>query len=236
MRLRRGFTLVLVPTALVAMAAVAVLTSSAAGSESGGTDPHVHPAYGQASTVFTLTFTLRETPGHEGVMATDYQVAVAPPPGSEGSCAASQPAMIDSGAAGELRALALPPPSGGWCPGAYQVNVLLQQGPYCPPPQEGGQPVPCPEFATRDSNTGSTVFTVGPAGQRPPMATVPRLRGLKPKTANRSLRRRHLRVRYTALGNLCAGIPPHGRIIMQQPDAGARVPRGYRVLLQTSCG
>lgn len=236
MRLRRGLVLAFVSAALAAVVAVAAFASSAAGSKSEGTDPHVRPAYGQASTVFTLTFTLRETPGHEGVMATDYQVAVAPPPGGGGSCAGSQPTMIDSGAAGELRTLALTPPSGGWCHGTYQVTVLLQQGPYCPPPQEGGQPVPCPEFATRDLETGSTVFTVGSAGQRPPMVTVPRLMGLKPRAANRRLRRRHLRVRYTALSNLCAGIPPHGRIIMQRPDASTLVPHGYRVLLQTSCG
>jgi hypothetical protein len=236
MGLRRGLALVLVSAALAAVAAVAALAGGAAGSESEGTDPHVRPAYGQAATVFTLTFTLRKTPGHEGVMATDYRVAVAPPPGSGGPCAASQPAAVDSGVAGELRALALTPPSGGWCRGTYQVTVVLQQGPYCPPPQEGGQPVPCPEFATRDLDTGATVFTVGPAGQQPPMATVPSLRGLKPRAANRRLRRRHLRVRYTALNNLCAGTPPHGRITMQRPDAGTRVPRGYRVLLQTSCG
>jgi beta-lactam-binding protein with PASTA domain len=68
------------------------------------------------------------------------------------------------------------------------------------------------------------------------MVTVPKLKGLRPRAANRRLRRRHLRVHYTALSNLCAGIPPHGRIILQQPRAGARVPRGTRVLAQTSCG
>jgi PASTA domain len=236
MRLRRGLALVPVSVAFAAVAAVAALAGSAAPSASEGTDPHVRPAYGQASTAFTLTFTLRETPGHEGVMQTDYRVAVASPPGGQPSCAASQPATIDSGAAGEPRTLPLTPPSGGWCHGTYQVSILLQHGPYCPPPQEGGQPVPCPAFATQDLDTGSTVFTVGPAGQRPPMATVPSLKGLKPRAANRRLRRRRLRVRYTALGNLCAGVPPHGRILMQRPNAGTRVPRGYRVLLQTSCG
>jgi hypothetical protein len=233
MRLRRDLALVLVSAA---MAALTALVGGAAGSEREGTDPHVRPAYGQASTVFNLTFTLRKTPGHEGVMATDYRVAVAPPPGSGGTCTASQPAMVDSGTAGELRTLALTPPPDGWCRGAYQVTVLLQQGPYCPPPQEGGQPVPCPEFATRDLDTGSTVFIVGPAGQRPPMATVPSLEGLKPRAADRRLRRRHLRVRYTALSNLCAGVHPHGRIVMQRPDPDTRVPPGYQVLLQTSCG
>lgn len=236
MRLQRRLALVLVSVALAAVATVAALAGSATGSGSQDTDPHVRPAYGQASSVFTLTFTLRKTPGHERVTEIDYLVAVASPSGGGASCAASQPAAIDSGAAGELRSVALTPPSGGWCRGIHQVSVILQRGPYCPPPHEGGQPVPCPEFATQDLDTGSTIFTVGPAEQRPPMVTVPSLEGLKPEAANRRLRRRHLRVRYTALSNPCAGIPPHGRIVMQRPKAGTRVPRGYRVLLQTSCG
>lgn len=231
----RAILSALLLSAAVGAAEVAPIGNAAA-SEDGSTDPHVLPAVGRASTVFTLTFTLRTTPGHEGVIATDYRVAIAPPPGSEGSCTGSQPAPIDSGVTGEARTLSLAPPLGGWCSGPYEVSILLQSGPYCPPPQPGVQPAPCPEFATRDLNTGSTVFTVFPAGNHPAMATVPSLTGLKPKAANRRLRRRGLRVHYTALGNLCAGIPPHGRIISQRPDAGTLVPRGYRVLLQTSCG
>lgn len=235
MRLRPAPALALVSAAVLATAGGA-LAGAAAGSEGAGTDPHIRPAIGQASTVFALTFTLRTTPGHEGVMASDYRVAVTPPDGSEGSCAGSQPAPIDSGAAGELRTVALTPPAGGWCSGAYQVSVLLQRGPYCPPPQEGLPPAPCPEFATEDLDTGSTVFTVAPPGKHPPMTTVPSVLGLKPRAADRRLRRLHLRIHYTALSNLCAGIPPRGRIVVQRPDPRTRVPRGYRVLLQTSCG
>jgi beta-lactam-binding protein with PASTA domain len=98
---------------------------------------------------------------------------------------------------------------------------------------EGQQPIPCPEFATQELDTGSTSFTVGSGA---PLVHVPNLRGLKPATADRRLKRRHLRVRYTALSNLCAGIPPHGRIIVQKPVAGTMVPRGSKVLVQTSCG
>jgi beta-lactam-binding protein with PASTA domain len=64
---------------------------------------------------------------------------------------------------------------------------------------------------------------------------VPNLRRLRPRVANRSLMRLHLRVGYTALSNLCAGIPPNGRILLQEPEAGTLVPRGSKVLLQTSC-
>jgi hypothetical protein len=171
------------------------------------THPQIQPTSGDGLTVFTLTFTLREAPGHEGVMAIDYRVQVTAPPGAGGSCMGAQPAAIESGTAGALERITLAPPAGGWCGGTYRVTVYLQRGPYCPPPAEGQQPVPCPEFATQDLDTGSASFTVGSGA---PLVSVPRLRGLKPLTANRRLKRRHLRVRYTALSNLCAGIPPTG--------------------------
>lgn len=197
------------------------------------TDPQMHPTSGSRLTVFTLTFTLRDAPGHEGVMAIEYRVQVTAPPGSGSSCMTAQPPAVDSGTAGELEQITLAPPSGGWCRGAYLVTVFLQRGPYCPTPVEGQQPIPCPQFATQELDTGSTSFTVGSSAS---LVSVPNLRGLKPATANRRLKRRHLRVRYTALSDLCAGIPPHGRIILQKPTAGAKVPRGSRVRVQTSCG
>jgi PASTA domain len=220
------------PAAAVATAA-GPPTASAAESES--TDPHVRPAYGEAETVFNLTFTLRETPGHEGILATDYSVAVAPLR-PDASCMPPQPAPIESGAAGETAQISLTPPAGGWCRGTYSVTVFLQRGPYCPPPQEGGLPVPCPEFALQDLETGGSGFTVGPTGTQPRMVAVPSLKGLQPVAANRRLKRHHLRARYAALSGLCAGIAPHGRIVLQEPAPGTRVPRGTRVLLQTSCG
>ena len=111
------------------------------------TDPQIHPTSGSGLTVFTLTFTLRDAPGHEGVMATEYRVQVAAPPGSRSSCMAAQPPAIDSGTAGALEQITLTPPAGGWCGGIYLVSVFLQRGPYCPTPVEGQQPIPCPEFA-----------------------------------------------------------------------------------------
>ena len=197
------------------------------------TDPQVHPTSGSALTVFTLTFTLRDAPGHEGAMATEYRAQVTAPPGSRSSCMAAQPPAIDSGTAGATERIALPPPAGGWCRGTYLVTVFLQRGPYCPKPVEGQPPTACPEFATQELETGSTSFTVGSGA---PEVSVPHLKGLRPAAADRRLRRRHLKVRYTALSNLCAGIPPHGRIILQKPAAGVRVPRGSTVLVQTSCG
>jgi hypothetical protein len=197
------------------------------------TDPQIHPTSGSALTVFTLTFTLRDAPGHEGAMATEYRVQVTPPPGGRASCTVPQPAAIDSGTAGASERIALTPPAGGWCDGTYVVTVFLQRGPYCPKPVEGQPPTACPEFATQELDTGSTSFTVGSGA---PKVSVPRLKGLRPAIADRRLKRRHLKVRYTALSNLCAGFPPHGRIVRQEPAAGVRVPRGSTVLVQTSCG
>jgi hypothetical protein len=255
MSFRRGIVLILAVLAGAALAAVAEGqgsgTATGVGTATTGTvspspetpgttsppsseltHPQIQPTSGSLLTVFTLTFTLREAPGHEGVTAIEYRVGVTAPPGTRSSCAAAQPPAIDSGTAGALEQITLTPPTDGWCRGTYGVTVYLQRGPYCPPPVEGQQPVPCPEFATQELDTGSASFTVGSGG---PLVSVPRLRGLKPVTANRRLKRRHLRVRYTALSNLCAGVPPHGRIILQEPAPGAKVPRGSRVLVQTSC-
>ena len=165
-------------------------------------------------------------------MATEYRAQVTAPPGSRTSCTAAQPPAIDGGTAGATERIALTPPAGGWCGGTYVVTVFLQRGPYCPKPVEGQPPTACPEFATQELDTGSTSFTVGSGAST---VSVPNLRGLRPPTADRRLRRRHLKVRYTALSNLCAGIPPAGRIVLQKPAAGVKVPRGSTVLVQTSC-
>lgn len=225
------------PRGLLALLAVlsAAIPATASAAESEDTHPQVRPSYGQANTAFTLAFTLRENPRHEGILSTDYSVLVAPLQ-ARASCMPPQPAPIDSGSAGESVEVALTPPEGGWCQGTYSVTVFLQRGPYCPPPIEGAEPVPCPLFAMQALETGGSGFSVGPAGPHPRMVTVPRLNGLRPTAANRRLHRRHLRVHYTALSNLCAGRSPHGRIFMQRPAAGTKVPRGTRVLLQTSCG
>ena len=198
------------------------------------THPQVHPSTGARLTSFTLAFTLREAPGHQGVFAVDYRVQVAAPPGAPTSCNPNPPPTIESGAVGESEQIALQPPAQGWCNGTYRATVFLQRGPYCPPPVEGQPPTPCPEFPTQELDTGTASFTIGPGVA--PLVSVPNVKGLRPATADRRLKRRQLRVRYTALSNLCAGIPPHGRIILQKPAAGTKVPRGSRVLVQTSCG
>jgi hypothetical protein len=91
-------------------------------------------------------------------MATDYRVQVAPHQGAPTACWPNQPAPISSGQKGHQVRVALDPPSRGWCQGIYHVTVFLERGPYCPP--KGGQPQPCPEFATQELSTGRTRFTV----------------------------------------------------------------------------
>ena len=100
----------------------------------------------------------------------------------------AQPSAIDSGTAGELEQITLTPPDGGWCRGAYLVTVFLQRGPIAQRRWKAEQPIPCPLFATQELDTGSTSFTVGSSA---PLVSVPNLRGLKPATADRLLRRRH---------------------------------------------
>jgi hypothetical protein len=126
------------------------------------THPKVRPAIGRRLTDFTLTFTLREAPGHSGVFAVEYRVQIAPPRGAAASCVPTQPPPIESGAAGALEKVKLTPPAHGWCRGRHRATVFLQRGPYCPPPPAGQPPTPCPEFATQELDTGTAGFTVRP--------------------------------------------------------------------------
>lgn len=123
------------------------------------THPSVSPITGDSSTSFELSFTLRQTPGHQGVVATDYRAEVAPHRGSANACWPPQPPPISSGQAGSIVKLALVSPAGGWCAGRYRVTVFLERGPYCPPPPKA-HPQPCPEFATQEMDTGRTHFTI----------------------------------------------------------------------------
>ena len=165
MGVRYGVALVFAVVAGAAMAAIAggqeppAYPGTTTVPSNERTDPQVNPTFGSALTVFTLTFTLRDAPGHEGAMATEYRAQVTAPPGSRSSCMAAQPPAIDSGTAGATERIALPPPAGGWCRGTYLVTVFLQRGPYCPKPVEGQPPTACPEFATQELDTGSTSFT-----------------------------------------------------------------------------
>lgn len=121
------------------------------------THPRVSPQSGGTATTFKLTFTLRETPGHQGAMATEYQAEISPPQSAPSSCWPDQPRPIIHGQKGQRVHVRLSPPSGGWCEDRYRVTVFLVRGPYCPP----GHTDPCPEFATQMSYTGQTHFTVG---------------------------------------------------------------------------
>lgn len=118
------------------------------------THPQVRPAEGGRRSSFSLAFTLREAPGHEGGFVVDYGVDVTAPPGAGAGCTPSLPPKIESGAVGERDQIALQPPPHGWCSGTYRATVLLQRSPYCPPL------TPCPEFAIRPLDTGTADFTV----------------------------------------------------------------------------
>ncbi len=124
------------------------------------THPRVRPKVGGARTSFTLWFTLRQAPGHAGVLATDYRVQVSPPSHARASCWPAQPAPVQMGRKGETVRRRLATPSTGWCVARYAVTVYLQRGPYCPPPTAGKPPTPCPEFATQELKVGEVRFTV----------------------------------------------------------------------------
>jgi hypothetical protein len=126
------------------------------------THPRLQPTIGRRHTRFTLTFTLRDAPGHQGVLAVDYRVQVAPPVGARASCTPAEPPTIDTGTAGAIERVSLTPPAHGWCRGSHRVTVFLERGPYCPPPVVGQTPTPCPEFATQEMDTGEASFTVRP--------------------------------------------------------------------------
>src|SRR5579884_657198 len=61
------------------------------------THPHVSPRVGGKQSTFALSFTLRVTPGHQGLMETEYRAEVALPADAPGSCRASQPPPVTSG-------------------------------------------------------------------------------------------------------------------------------------------
>lgn len=135
-------------------------TGSPTASPAQRTYPRVRPRFGGARTSFTVWFTLREAPGHAGVLATDYRVQVSPPSQARASCWPTQPAPVQAGRKGATARLRLPTPSAGWCIARYTVTVYLQRGPYCPPPVAGKPPTPCPEFATQELDVGTAHFTV----------------------------------------------------------------------------
>jgi hypothetical protein len=105
-------------------------------------------------------FTLSDGPGHQGVVERDYRVQVDQPAGSRVACAAAPPSNITSGAQGARVTVALLRPRYGWCRGTYVATVFLQRGPYCPAPQDGRPPQPCPQFASQDLQVGRSTFLV----------------------------------------------------------------------------
>lgn len=153
----RSLTAVLLAAGGGLGAAVVAGARSSATPRSERTHPRVEPSSGTPSTSFGLSFRLREQPGHQGVMATEYRIEVSPQRGAPSSCQPAQPGPIARGRRGRIVAVPLTPPSGGWCAGTYRVIVFLERGPYCPP---APPPQPCPEFATQEMDTGHARFTV----------------------------------------------------------------------------
>ena len=155
--------------AAVLAAGVGAASVSAAGSPRGTaaeqTHPSVLPHTGRARTRFTARLTLAEAPGHSGVLATDYRLALsAPRTHTTRRCLPVTPMNIDSGAAHQVVRIPLSTPARGWCSGRYTLTVFLQRGPYCPAPTPGKPPPPCPEFATQELDVGHATFDV--AGRR----------------------------------------------------------------------
>jgi hypothetical protein len=194
------------------------------------THPQVRPATGGSLSSFTLAFTLREAPGHQGAFATEYRVQVTAPPEAAGSCMPNQPPAIESGAVGEVEQMILPPPAQGWCKGTYRASVYLQRGPYCPPPVEGQPPTACPEFATELLNTGLASFTVGDGN---PSRTARIVGEVKVCNSPGNCLTRAFNVR---------AIDSAGNVVAESPTFGPnnryrlRVPAGHYSLLATSEG
>ena len=158
----RYLRVMLAARSAILLAAVGVPSTGALLAAPAGqrTHPHVRPSTGGRHTAYRLAFTLRSAPGHSGVLATDYRIDVAPVRHVPLRCVPPQPASVQSGAAGSIDRIVLTGPPGGWCRGRYTVTVFLERGPYCPPPAAYGPPVPCPEFATQELDTGTARFRV----------------------------------------------------------------------------
>jgi len=104
-------------------------------------------------------FTAREDLGVHGVIATDYRVNAAGP--ARTTCARAASVRVAKGSVGDrLRAVLEPVGRSRWCRGRFRGVVLLERGPYCPKPQSGQPPAPCPEFASQALDTGHFAFRV----------------------------------------------------------------------------
>lgn len=132
-----------------------------AGSSAQQTHPAVRPRHPTRRSHVSVQLTLSDAPGHHGTVQSDYRIQIDRPSGSRRACSAAAPANITRGTQGERITVALPSPRYGWCRGTYKVTVLLQRGPYCPAPEDGQPPQPCPAFASQDLRVGRSTFVVG---------------------------------------------------------------------------
>lgn len=127
------------------------------------THPRALPRTGGRRTHFTVRLTLAQAPGHSGVLAVAYGLELTPPAGrSFRRCGLRAPVSVDAGVAHQVVRIALGRPVAGWCSGRYTVDVFLRRGPYCPRPELGRPPTPCPLFAEQELKVGTAHFTVSP--------------------------------------------------------------------------
>ena len=75
----------------------------------------------------------------------------------------------------------------------------------------------------------------GEAVDEAPLVPVPAVTGVHPQAAERRLRHWHFETEYGVLSNVCAGLPPGGRILLQKPTAGTLAPAFSTVTLHDSC-
>ena len=125
------------------------------------TDPRVRPKEGKRHTAFAVKFTLRQTPGHEGVYDTSYRVEVTAPADARAGCTPPPLDPVREGEAGERVRVKLRAPEGGWCRRRHRVTVFLDRGPYCPADATD----PCPAFPSESIETGHARFRVRPASK-----------------------------------------------------------------------
>jgi hypothetical protein len=148
-------SIALAAAALVAALAPAPGASTPPAPANQQTHPTVSPRVGNAKTRFALRLTVRRTLGVQGGLRYYYAIEVR---GPRPRCALV--GQIDGGRAGQRLRQAIAPPRRGWCRGRFHGVILLQGGPYCPPPVAGQPPVACPQFALAPIDAGHFRFRV----------------------------------------------------------------------------
>lgn len=117
------------------------------------TAPTVTPTSGTTKTVFVVHLNVRSHLGAHGYARLDYEVLMA---GIHPRC--GQWTELDAARFGTRAEIVLRPPFVlGWCAGPYNVRVLLQTNPSCPPRTSTSAP-PCRTYPTRYAVVGRFTF------------------------------------------------------------------------------